>query len=261
MGLNVGDQVKVSFDWRVWESIYAVNKPLLPNLAQLRFGLYQDTDHQLGLTSTYAGQKNSPAVWGMADGLFRGDLARIAPGSNGDRGIYAQLNIGDQILTDADGDGTPDFTGDGNSINEETNPGVGATAFYMQGEDADFVAAPTTGDPTNPDSFFPLLQVGKVYNIQYVIERSVQAVFQGDPRGLFTATVTVNELDANHNVVATSSFGGKESLGDALSPSPDTDGVQSDVWDYIGFRNSGGDPQQDFDMVIDNVVIESIPAP
>ena len=261
LGLNVGDQVKVSFDWRVWESIYAVNKPLLPNLAQLRFGLYQDTDHQLGLTSTYAGQKNSPAVWGRADGLFRGDLARIAPGSNGDRGIYAQLNIGDQVLTDADGDGKPDFTGDGNSINEETNPGIGAAAFYMQGEDADFVATPAAGDPANPDSFFPLLQLGKVYNIEFVIERSKQAVFQGDPRGLFTATVTVNELDANHNVVATSSFGGKESLGDALNPSPDTDGVQSDVWDYIGFRNSGGDPQQDFDMVIDNVVIESIPAP
>ena len=131
----------------------------------------------------------------------------------------------------------------------------------MQGEDADFVAAPAAGDPASPDSFFPLMQLGKVYNIEFVIERSEQAVFQGDPRGLFTATVTVNELDATRNVVATHSFGGKESLGDALKPSPDTDGVQSDVWDYIGFRNSGGDPHQDFDMVIDNVMIQSIPAP
>jgi len=261
LGLNVGDRVKVSFDWRVWESIYAVNSPLLPDRAQLRFGLFQDTDHQLGLTSEHAGPRNVPAVWGREDGLFRGDLARIAPGANGDHGIYAQLNIGDRVLADADGDGKPDFTGDSNSINEETNPGVSTAAFYMQGSDADFVASPKAGDPNDPESFFPLLKVGKIYNIEFDIERSVQAAFHGDPQGLFTARVTVNELDANRNVVASHSFGGKESLGDPLNPAPDTDGVQSDVWDYIGFRNSGQDPEQDFDMVIDNISIQSIPAP
>ena len=261
LGLNVGDRVTVSFDWRVWESIYAVNKPLLPNRAHLRFGLYQDTDHQLGMNSDFAGPNNVPAVWGNEDGLFRGELARIAPGSNGDHGIYAQLNIGDQILTDADDDQKPDFTGDSNGIYEEINPGVSNAAYYMQGDDADLVAVADAGDPADPNSFFPLLQVGKIYNIEFTIERSVRAAFHGDPKGLFTATVTVNELDENHIVVSTHRFGGEESLGDSVNPDPKTDGVQSDVWDYIGFRNSSKDPEQDYDMVIDNVTIQSIPAP
>jgi len=246
---------------RVWESIYAVNKPLLPNRAQFRFGLFQDTDHQLGLTSDYAGIKNVPAVWGKEDGLFRGDLARIAPGSNGDHGIYAQLAIGDPVLTDDDGDGRPDFTGDLNRINEEVNPGMSTAARYLEGEDADFVAGPAEGNSLDPASFFPLLKVGKLYNIKFTIKRSAKAAFQGDPKGLFTATVTVNELDKMRKVVATHRFGGEESMGDPLNPDPNTDGIQSDVWDYIGFQNSDIEPQQDYDMVIDNVLIQSIAVP
>ena len=69
----------------------------------------------------------------------------------------------------------------------------------------------------------------------------------------------MNQLDTDRNVVATDSFGGQESSGDGLNPN--TDGVQSDVWDYIGVRNSVGNPDQDFDMVIDNVMIRSIAAP
>ena len=134
-------------------------------------------------------------------------------------------------------------------------------AYYMQGDDADLVAVADAGDPADPNSFFPLLQVGKIYNIEFTIERSVRAAFHGDPKGLFTATVTVNELDENHIVVSTHRFGGEESLGDSVNPDPKTDGVQSDVWDYIGFRNSSKDPEQDYDMVIDNVTIQSIPAP
>lgn len=261
LGLEVGDRVVFRFDWRVWESIYAVNDPLLPGLAQLSFGLFQDTDHQLGLTSDYAGPNNVPAVWGLSDGLFRGDLARIGPGSNGDHGLYVQLHIGEPILADEDGDGQPDFTGDLCRIYEEINPGVSVAARYMQGSDADLIAEPPAGDPSDPDSFFPLLRVGKVYNIELVIERTVAAAHQGDPNGLFTATVTVRELDAARSIVASHHFGGEANPGDPQAPVLETDGVQSDVWDYVGFRNSGHDPQHDFDMVIDNVVIESGSAP
>lgn len=260
LGLNVGDQVRYSFDWRVWESIYAVNKPLIPDRAELRFGLFQDTDHQLGLRSAFAGPKNVPAVWGKEDGLFRGDLARIAPGSNGDRGVYVQLYIGTPVLADNDGDGAPDFTGNLCRISEETNPGISVAAQYMGGPDADLIAEPQKGDPSNPDSFFPLLRVGTVYNIGLNIERSVATAYRGDPEGLFTTTVTVRELDADRNVVAIHSFGGEEMRGDPQAPNPDTDGVQSDVWDYVGVQNSGNATEQDYDMVIDNVTVRVIPA-
>lgn len=261
LGLNVGDQVLFGFDWRVWESIYAVNKPLLPNCAVLKFGLFQDTDHQLGLTSEHAGPKGVPAVWGNDDGLFRGDLARIAPGVNGDRGIYVQLCIGEPVLADNDGDGEPDFTGDLCQINEETNPGISLAARYMNGSDADLIVTAPKGDPSDPKSYFPLLRVGTVYRIELMLERSATASYQGDHAGLFTATVTVHEMDAKRTIVATHRFGGEESIGDPNAPNSVTDGVQSDMWDYIGFQNSGEDPEQDFDMVIDNVRVQVIPAP
>lgn len=258
LGLNAGDRVRLGFDWRVWESIYAVNDPLLPTRARLSFGLFQDTDHQLGLNSEHAGPNGVPAVWGEDDGLFRGDLARIGPGSNGDHGVYVHLYIGEPVLADEEGDGAPDLTGDLCRIIEETNPGVSVPALYMTGSDADPVAAPEKGDPADPASYFPLLQVGTAYRIELTLERTVAAAYPGDPDGLFTATVAVHELDADRNVVSTHRFGGEESPGDPLAPDPATDGVQSDVWDYVGFRNSGGDPDEDFDMVIDNVTVEAL---
>ncbi len=257
LGLNVGDEVKVSFDWRVWESVPNANTPIVPNLAQLRFGLFQDTDNELGLSNSFAGPGGlAPAVWGQEDGLFRGDLAGIGPGANGDAGVMVKLFIGDENFNDLDLNGEPDFTGNLNRIGEERNNGVNGDFKFLEGPDFDTVASPTPGTVGDPSSFFPLLKVGKVYNIELSIVRTVQAAFQGDPNGLWTATVTVNELDANGDVVATHSFGDEESAGDPLLPDPDRDGIQSDVWDYIAFRNSSGDPEQDFDFIIDNLVLE-----
>jgi PEP-CTERM motif len=257
LGLNVGDEVKVSFDWRIWETTPSLNTPALPNLAQLRFGLYQDTDNQLGTANPFAGPGGlSGATWGQEPGLFRGDLAALGPGANGDAGVFAKLFIGDQILSDLDLDGEPDFTGNLNRIVEEPNNGVNGDFKFLEGSDSDHVAKPIPGDILDPSSFFPLLQVGTVYNIELSIERTVTASFQGDSAGLWTASITVNELDANGNVIATHSFGNEESAGDPLAPDPVKDGVQSDVWDYIAFRNSSGDPEQDFDFIIDNLLLE-----
>ena len=261
LGLNVGDEVKVSFDWRIWESTPNANTPVLPDLAQLRFGLFQDTDHELGSTHAFAGPLGaSSAVWGQEGGHFRGDFsgAGSQPGANGDHGIFAKLFIGDEDFTETSpGSGIPVFTGDLNRIVEEINPnGVLGEQNFLEGSDADTVASTPDGVLGDPSSFFPLLKHGKVYNIEFSLVRSVAAAFQGDSSGLITATVTVNELDALGAVVASHSFGKEEGAGDPLNPNPDEDGVQSDVWDYIGFRNSSGDPEQDFDMIIDNLLLE-----
>ena len=257
LGLNVGDEVKVNFDWRIWESTPAANTPTLPNLAQLRFGLFQDTDNQLGSVNAFAGPGGlTGATWGQQDGLFRGDLAALGPGANGDHGVFAKLFIGDQNLAIDPVTLEPTFTGNLNRIVEETNPGTAGDAKFLEGPDQDTVAIPIPGDVLDPSSFFPLLQVGTVYNIELSIQRTVAAAFQGDSAGLWTATITVNELDASGAVVATHSFGNEESAGDPLLPNPVEDGVQSDVWDYIGFRNSSGDPEQDFDFIIDNLQLE-----
>ena len=261
LGLDIGDEVKVRFDWRIWESTPNANSPALPDLAQLRFGLYQDTDNQLGSVNPYAGPGGlSGATWGQENGTFRGDLAAIPGGgdigASGDHGWYTKLFIGDENFALDPGSGEPLFTGDLNRIAEEINPGTGSEARFLEGSDQDTVATTPDGTVGDPSSFFPLLKVGKLYNIEFSLVRTVAAAFQGDSAGLITATVTVNELDALGNIVATHSFGNEESAGDPLAPNPDEDGVQSDVWDYIGFRNSSGDPEQDYDMIIDNLVIE-----
>ena len=261
LGLNVGDEVKVSFDWRIWESAPNANTPVLPDLAQLRFGLFQDTDHQLGSTHAFAGPLGaSSAVWGQENGHFRGDFSGggTQPGANGDHGWFAKLYIGDEDFSETTpGSGVPLFTGDLNRIAEEVNPnGVGGEQNFLEGSDQDTVASTPDGTLGDPSSFFPLLKTGKVYNIEFSLVRSVAAAFQGDSAGLITATVTVNELDASGAVVGSWSFGDEEDAGDPLNPIPDQDGVQSDVWDYIGFRNSSGDPEQDFDMIIDNLILE-----
>ncbi len=260
LGLNVGDEVKASFDWRIWESTPNANNPVLPDLAQFRFGLFQDTDHQLGSTNAFAGKNGASAVWGQEGGHFRGDFSGggTQPGANGDHGWFAKLFIGDEDFSIDPLSGDPVFTGDLNRIAEEVNPnGVLGEQNFLEGADQDTVALTPEGTVGDPSSFFPLLKTGKVYNIEFSLVRSVAAAFQGDSAGLITATVTVNELDAGGNVVGSWSFGDEEDAGDPLNPIPDEDGVQSDVWDYIAFRNSSGGVEQDFDMVIDNLLLEA----
>ena len=76
LGPEVGDQVKVSFDFRVWRDSPNANTFEQPDDAELRFGLFQDTDNQLGLTNPVAGPDvagvKTGAVWGQDDGYFDG---------------------------------------------------------------------------------------------------------------------------------------------------------------------------------------------
>jgi hypothetical protein len=100
LGPNVGDKLVVSFD------IYHDATLLNPggNTTTLRFGLWQDTDHQLGTASLDGADTNpgdpredKPTVWGGSDGYFENCAFQVggsAIGTCGDYGIWGRVQSG-----------------------------------------------------------------------------------------------------------------------------------------------------------------------
>ena len=250
LGANVGDQVKVSFDMRLWESAPNAN-PLQSDgvlNADMRWGLYQDTDNQLGMTNAFAGAVDashpfgSPAVWGGEDGYFRGDLG--VGSAQGDAGWFTRI----KLLDGSDPNGLDDpVNGSGPRIYEETNIDPDGSSpsnkRIMEGNDDDFVVKPDQLDPQ-----FTSLVNGKVYNLALTLERTATSIL---------ATYTVTNLTDN----LTYTLSGEESLTDNTDQ-PGTGGIQSDNWDYFALRISSASSYQeeDFDLVIDNFMVETLDA-
>ncbi|MEM8782123.1 MAG: PEP-CTERM sorting domain-containing protein [Planctomycetota bacterium] len=244
LGENVGDQVRVSYDVRLWDSSPNANSPATPNKADLRFGLYQDTDDQIGETSGFSGPNFGPAVWGEDDGTFDGQF--VGPGARDDHGWAGRIKIGPGYPGDGADALTPSGSTTGPRIFEETNdPDSSSTnrQRILQGSDDDFVAAP---DDENPN-FTTLLQ-GKVYNLSLTLERTEQSIY---------ATFDVDNLTDGTSF----SFGGEESLNDGATD-PGSGGIQSDNWDYFALRISSANSfdETDYDLVIDNFLLETIAA-
>ncbi len=251
LGAEVGDQVKVSFDFRIWLSNSAGNDQTPPRVAALRFGLFQDTDNQIGMTNNFAGVDPvtgalAPAIWGTEGGHFRGDIGPV--GAVEDRGWYTNVDLG---RTDWAGDASfsaVDFDGTGARINEETNTFTSGGKF-LEGSDNDFVAKTDELDPT-----FTALDVTRRYNLALTLERAT-AVSEGDTiKAIYT--VIDKESGMTWTIEGTEGFGGTD---------PDQDGAQSDNWDYFGLRTTtpltsispNGD---DYDFIMDNFMLETITA-
>ncbi len=242
LGENIGDQVKVSFDMRFWDGTPNLNTDGTPSskLGDLRFGIFQDTDNQLGTTNPFAGAPDTntgiptAAVWGEADGEFQGSWGPEA-GANGDVGWYTRI----KLFEDSPQDGSDGDNG-GARIYEETNDSE--TATFLGGTDNDYVTAP---DSENPN--FTALNTGKVYNLSLTLERTEFSIY---------ATYTVVNLTDG----LTYSFGAEESLNDGSIPG--SGGIQSDNWDYFAIRNSSSSSssEDDYDLVIDNFMVEVIEA-
>lgn len=255
LGPEVGDQVKVGFDFRTWQSSPNSNTFTPPELAELRFGLFQDTDGQLGQTAVGAGapvfdadgnpvidpvtelQVFEDAVWGQEPGLFRGVLDQ--PGARGDSGWYTRIELGDP-----DSNFGPDPTGPGARINEENNipisPDDTSTPRILEGGDNDFVGGP------DPVEGFVALDSTESYRLEFTLERATDT----DPGDTILATYDVTNLVTGE----TWSFSAQEPLtrDDGMGGVID-DGINSDSWDYFALRNTGAD---DFDLIIDNFRLE-----
>ena len=144
LGPEVGDEVRVSFDFRVWLSAAAFNSQTninhIPAIGEIRFGIFQDTDNQIGQTNTTAGVGGTPAVWGYANGDFRGDNGTV--GAQEDRGWFVRLPIDDSENNSFNQLPAQDI----GRINEETNTGSASDRRILNGA-TDFVAAAPAGIP------------------------------------------------------------------------------------------------------------------
>lgn len=248
LGPKVGDEVKVGFDFRVWMSSPNFNATgttnHVPDFGQLRFGLFQDTDDELGQTNNFAGSGFTPAVWGEENGLFRGDS--VSPDATGDAGWYVRLPLQDEAST---ADPLFDIGPNGRDarINEETNDTGSVGERFLQGSDNQTVALP---DQDTPD--FVNLDTRNRYRVEFSLQRFDETGGSTDPNDdgdNIMATLTVTDIDDPVN--STWSFGGFDSLSDLTGP-----GFDSDSWDYFSVALAGSSDSNDFDFLMDNFTIE-----
>lgn len=262
LGENVGDQVKVSFDFRLWGDTPNAEE-VMPAASEIRFGLYQDTDDQLGLENPFAGRQVDangdplpdttnlltpndfsdsfrPAVWGQDGGLFEGRLSdagindsangdRDDIGARGDNGYFAAAWIG-ASFTDPQ-----QANGGGARVREEVNEGR-----ILQGGDVETIAQPENleTDPFSPPSFdYVNMETEKSYNLALTLERATD-VEEGDS---ILTTLTITDLATMESFPLS-----------GLDTTP-----ESDSWDYFALRNATSGANE-IDFMIDNFKLEVI---
>ena len=90
LGDGVGSTLSVSFDVSFQDGAF------FPSSGQLRFGLYADTDNELGSPGEVGSGQDPNTIWGGTDG----DFDKLNPGALGDNGVYARVQIGSDPLLD-----------------------------------------------------------------------------------------------------------------------------------------------------------------
>ncbi len=269
LGTELGDSIKVSFDWRIWRDAPALNAFLQPIDAELRFGIYQDTDNQIGSDNGLAGRSEDTngdffldpvaATWGEEEGWFEGgqeggfgdSVATDEVGSIGDGGWFGAVTI-----VDPNGSFPPTALPEGGGwrVREESNLndpnfGINDKRILQGSADVDTVANPSEANPGTGDFGLTNLLVDKVYNL------SLELVRAEDPNGAAAITAHLSAFAKDDpNTVFTLS--GTE-LFTQTDPNVDNVLQSVDTFDYFAIRNTGTD---DFDMLIDNFRLETFSA-
>lgn len=231
LGPAAGDKVVATVNFRSWAE--SNNPTTAPAINEIRWGLYQDTDHQLGMSAPYgAGWFGPPSgngatvVWGKDDGNWFDST----PGAIGDKGIYASNEFGSNLAAPTNARIKWEYNQVG--INGGTNDGSilegsGVSDTPAAGGDTATIASPTSNGPGgifNDNGLAPhLLSIAitrlsnGLANVAYSIDGSV--VLSDD----------IKSTDTGYNV---------------LQPIPFS-------YDYVAFRDS-----KDFDFAIDDFKVE-----
>jgi hypothetical protein len=261
LGDEVGDEVRLSFDFRIWYSAPNINSASnnhVPVIGDFRFGIYQDSDGQLGdvsqkagplATGPSAGNVNDPRVWGEDHGYFRGDNLLFDPnpvGANGDKGWFVRVPIDDPNT----GSFNQAFTAIGR-INEETNEGTTGDNPRLMTGTTDHVSEPL--DNTNPPTPFPTngIDINKVYNFSLSLKRHDDPATEGNAGDTIFSQFTITERSSGLQWT----WGDYEAVGVMAGGDPDG-GVESDSWDYFTMALAGQSTSDDFDWLIDNFTVE-----
>jgi hypothetical protein len=238
LGLEEGDMVVASVDFRSWSES---NTPAAhPVINEIRWGLFEDTDGELGESAPYGdgwfnnGGNGATVVWGRDDGnWYKSD-----PGAEGDKGIHVGYEYGDTFFTAESNarirweynlagiNGTnPATTGSDGRILE----GLGVSATPGAGGDVATIATPTGMTPDGPGGDFDL----NPHTLRMEIIRLAD--------GLVQVASFIDGAEILRDEIKTTD------TGYALLEPP------AFSYDYVAFR-----PTSDFDYVIDNFQVEVI---
>jgi hypothetical protein len=232
LGSSEGDKLVVSFDFRAWKE--ADNPDVIQTFNQLRWGLFQDTDDELGQTGPRGdGFTSDPpgetVEWGKDDGNW---WSANNPGAEGDKGIFTNVTFGSLA---AAVDSRIHWEWNVAGINGTTNPGEimtgnGVSNTPGSGGDMGTVATPVggvdgpggiiMGDTYAPHKLsmeFARLADGRIEVASFIDDTEI---LRDD----------IKTTDTGYNVI----------------------GPPADTFDYIAFNSQSSD----FDMVIDNFKVE-----
>jgi hypothetical protein len=229
LGPVAGDKVVVSFDFRYWRE--STNRIEFPSAFDtLRWGIYEDTDNEFGMTAPYGdGAVSAPpgatVEWGKDDGNWFSNQ----PGAEGDKGIYTQLEMGvDAFPSNARINWEYNVAGiNGTTNNGRILEGTGVSNTPGSGGDVGTVATPAsdgTGGIIHGSDLSPSTLSLEIVRLE---------------DGLIQVATLVNGIEFLRDEIKTTDTG-----FDVLGP-------PAFSYDYIAFRNTA-----DFDFVIDNVMVE-----
>jgi hypothetical protein len=184
LGPNIGDKLVVSFDHRNLD-LGSPDSLQGSQFTTLRFGLWQDSDNQLG-TQTTDGD-GVTATWGEDDGHFD-NCATSAIGTCGDYGIWGRVQSGAE--PSEVGPFPPPLDVDDFSIAEEINQQIsmGGNDFETVALPDDVLMADYNGD-------------GNVDAADYVVWRKDPANNGGDPDGYDTWRANFEASDDPENAL------------------------------------------------------------
>ncbi len=230
LGAATDDKIVVSFDWRAWkESANPDSQPAASNA--IRWGIYQDTDGQLGQSGPF-GDGGASVVWGQDDGNFFAS----SPGAKGDKGINTEVRFGPAAPTTESRIRWEYNTTDANITDtSRILEGTGVTDTLPSPGDTATIATPAT--PANgPGGIITDLSSYAPHNLRMEIKRLAD--------GLVEVAAFVDNFEYLRDSIKTTDTG-----YNTLQPVPFT-------YNYVAFRNSIGD----WDYVIDNFKVETFSA-
>jgi hypothetical protein len=237
LGPMAGDKVVVSVDFRTWRE--SPNPTVPPVFNELRWGLFEDTDNEFGMTGPFgvgflAMPPGATVEWGKEDGNWFASQ----PGAEGDKGIHAGLTFGELAApVEARIRWEHSVAGiNGTTNNGRIMEGNGVSDTAGTGGDTATIATPGIApDPGNG----PGAVISNETNIT-PHKLSLEIVRLAD--GLVEVASFVNGVEALRDSIKMTDTG-----FNVIGPPPFS-------YDYVAFRNASGD----FDYAIDNFMIEVI---
>ncbi len=228
VGPNAGDKLVASVNFRSWAESNAPTTASIIN--EIRWGLFQDTDHELGMTAPYgsgfASGSGATVTWGQDDGNWFASQ----PGAEGDKGIWVSNEFGSNLAapTNARVKWEYNLAGiNGSSNNGRILEGNGTS----NGGDIGTIASPT-GD--GPGGIFNDTSLGP-----HLL--SIQITRLAD--GLLNVAYSIDNVQILADDIKTT-----DSDYAVLNP-------PADSFDYVAFRNTA-----DYDFAIDDFKVETFSA-